>query len=205
MKQRLQLCKNLTATQCFQDIMREEGLRGLYRSYPLTVSMNIPFASCVVMCNENLKTIIRPWERQNSYLWYFLCAGIAGGTAGLLTNPLDVVKTRLQTQEVQPSCKRLRQMWENKKQIELKNEMKCCDQMGTHGGKGHHPDCHFSVRPSRYTDFRATVKYILKTEGPMAFTKGVFARMSINVPSTALSWGTYEFIKSFLIGKKDQD
>lgn len=99
-KQRLQLCKNLTARQCVKDIVREEGLRGLYRSYPITVSMNIPFASCVVCCNENLKTYFRPWERKHSYLWYFLCAGTAGGIAGLITNPLDVVKTRLQTQEV---------------------------------------------------------------------------------------------------------
>jgi len=79
-------------------------MRGLYRSYPLTVGMNIPFASVVVCCNENLKTFLKPWERQYSYLWYFLCAGIAGGVAGVMTNPLDVVKTRLQTQEVKPSC-----------------------------------------------------------------------------------------------------
>lgn len=77
----------------------------------------------------------------------------------------------------------------------------CCD-MGSKGGNAHHPDCRFQVRPSRYTDFRATVKYIYKTEGALAFTKGVLPRMSINVPSTALSWGTYEFIKSFLIQDK---
>ena len=95
MKQRLQLCKNLSVSQCFRNIIREEGLRGLYRSYPLTVAMNIPFTSIVICCNENLKTVVRPWERQYSYFWYFLCAGTAGGIAGLVTNPLDVIKTRL--------------------------------------------------------------------------------------------------------------
>jgi hypothetical protein len=73
--------------------------------------MNIPFASTVVCCNENIKTMIRPSERPHSYLWYFLCAGMAGGIAGLVTNPMDVVKTRLQIQEVQPSCIRLKDLW----------------------------------------------------------------------------------------------
>ena len=80
--------------------MREEGARGLYRSYPLTVMMNIPFMSVVVCVNENMKTYLKPWEQNNPHFWYFICAGTAGGVAGILTNPMDVVKTRLQTQEI---------------------------------------------------------------------------------------------------------
>jgi len=86
-------------------------------------------------------------------------------------------------------------MWENP----LKENNKCCE---APGGAGHNPDCHFKVRSLRYTDFRATVQYIYKNEGLLAFTKGVLPRMGINVPSTALSWGTYELIKSFLNSDK---
>ena len=43
-----------------------------------------------------------------------------------------------------------------------------------------------------------TARYVYKHEGLGAFTKGAIPRMAINVPSTALSWGTYEIIKSTL-------
>ena len=75
--------------------MKEDGFWGLYRSYPVTVLLNIPYSSVVVCVNENMKTWIKPWEKERPHFWYFLCAGIAGGAAGVITNPLDVVKTRL--------------------------------------------------------------------------------------------------------------
>lgn len=75
--------------------MDQDGIRGLYRSYPVTVVLNIPFMAVVVTANENFKTIFKPWERTNPHLWYFICAGLAGGLAAGITNPLDVVKTRL--------------------------------------------------------------------------------------------------------------
>lgn len=180
--------------------MQQEGIRGLYRSYPITVMMNIPFASAVITCNENLKTMVKPWEKQNSYFWYFFCAGISGGIAGFITNPLDVVKTRLQTQEIQPSCPKLRQLWEQE-MLRVKGinpgmsgtnlETSCCDMPEK-------SNCGFEVKHNQYSDFKSTMRYIYRNEGLLAFTKGVLPRMSINVPATALSWGTYEAIKSML-------
>ena len=119
-KQRLQLCQNLSTSQALKNMMQNEGISGLWRSYPVTVVLNIPFTAVVVCANENFKTLFKPWERQNPHLWYFICAGIAGGIAGMITNPLDVVKTRLQTQEITPSCSRLVKLW--KRELDLINQ-----------------------------------------------------------------------------------
>ena len=76
-------------------MIEKEGIAALYRSYPITVVMNIPFSMCFMVVNENLKTAVQPWKRRREHLWYFFCAGIAGGFAGMLTNPFDVIKTKL--------------------------------------------------------------------------------------------------------------
>jgi hypothetical protein len=76
--------------------------RALFRGYPTTVFMNIPYAATVVSTNETLKKVFdaegaraSPSHTMSVYL---LCGAASGAAAAALTNPLDVVKTRLQTQ-----------------------------------------------------------------------------------------------------------
>lgn len=150
--------------------------------------MNSPFASAVVCCNENLKTLTKPWDKQNPLMWYFMCAGISGGVAGLLTNPLDVIKTRLQTQHVKPTCNRLLGFYKNDPIQE---------------GCPPESECKFSMKKLRYRDILSTAKFIYQTEGLASFSKGMMPRLLINVPSTALSWGTYEVVKLMLGVQRD--
>lgn len=62
-------------------------------------------------------------------------------------------------------------------------------------------ECGFEVKQVRYHHFLQTIQLIYQREGAKAFIKGIAPRMCINIPSTALSWGTYELIKGFLTPK----
>ncbi|SCL92243.1 mitochondrial carrier protein, putative [Plasmodium berghei] len=82
---------------------------------------------------------------------YFVCAGIGGGIAAVATNPLDVIKTRIQTE--------------------------CIN--------------------SKSFNFFRIVSNIYYKEGCRSFFKGSMARMALCVPASAISWGTYETMKQF--------
>ena len=61
------------------------------------------------------------------------------------------------------------------------------------------------MRKVRYRDFLTSIKLIYQREGIKAFTRGVGPRMCINIPSTALSWGTYELMKTLLGANKKSE
>eukprot|EP00913_Durusdinium_trenchii_P016712 g15709.t1 len=104
-KQRMQLGIYRNVGDCMRSVLRREGVWGLYRSMPTTMAMNLPFGSILVASNESLKQIlgIRKSRQDTRALlpWHFLSAGLSGAIASACTQPLDVVKTRLQTQDLQ--------------------------------------------------------------------------------------------------------
>lgn len=65
------------------------------------------FAIDIINLIEKFKTEARKWEArpdgQMSLHIETLCGGVAGGLAGFLTTPLDVMKTLLQTQVKKPA------------------------------------------------------------------------------------------------------
>jgi solute carrier family 25 iron transporter 28/37 len=101
-KQRLQLGFHSGVWDAVRTIVQTQGMHGLYRSFPVALSMNIPFASINVAANESFKRSLNPSGEQHLHI-SLVCGALAGGVAGALTTPLDVVRTRIQTQNLHPS------------------------------------------------------------------------------------------------------
>jgi len=59
-KQRLQLGYYKGTTHAYKEILRVEGWRGLYRSFPTTVAMNVPYGAVMFASNESLKKFLNP-------------------------------------------------------------------------------------------------------------------------------------------------
>jgi solute carrier family 25 iron transporter 28/37 len=101
-KQRMQLGNFSTVRHCFFEITRREGVAALFRSMPTTLIMNLPFGSVLVGANETIKDYMgleHVSDRRTVLPLHFFSAGLSGALAALVTQPLDVVKTRLQTQD----------------------------------------------------------------------------------------------------------
>eukprot|EP00210_Caulerpa_lentillifera_P009020 g8609.t1 len=105
-KQRLQIVNSpyKGVLDCLLRVSREEGLHAFYRSYKTTLMMNVPFMSVQVSVYESCKILMGAQE--NDTLPIQLSAGgIAGAMAAAISTPLDVVKTRLQTEGVTSNTK----------------------------------------------------------------------------------------------------
>ncbi|KAJ3247229.1 Fe(2+) transporter [Chytriomyces hyalinus] len=81
---------------CASHILKTEGLRAFYVSYPTTLLMNIPFHMIHFSSYEYVKKSLNPTGEYDPKS-HCVAGGLAGGMAAALTTPLDVVKTVLQT------------------------------------------------------------------------------------------------------------
>lgn len=69
--------------------------------------------------------------------------------------------------------------------------------------KNQNVSCVFEEKQIHYRSIFETVSHIYRNEGIFAFSRGVSARIMLNTPSTAISWGTYEIMKVLLCGKSN--
>mmetsp|Transcript_12638 Transcript_12638/g.27327 ORF Transcript_12638/g.27327 Transcript_12638/m.27327 type:complete len:392 (-) Transcript_12638:604-1779(-) len=98
-KQRLQTGEFKGAVAAIRSILAKEGLRGLYAGYGAFMLRDLPFDAIEFVAYEQLK---RAWsaynKRELNPAETSLIGAFAGGFTGIVTTPLDVLKTRLMTQ-----------------------------------------------------------------------------------------------------------
>lgn len=99
-KQRVQMFRSpyTGCLDCLASVLRTEGWRALYRAYGTQLSMNIPFHMVHFSAYELGQDLLNA-ERAYAPMSHVLSGAVAGGCAAACTNPLDVCKTLLNTQE----------------------------------------------------------------------------------------------------------
>lgn len=87
-------------------IVRQEGFSALFYGYKATIFRDLPFSALQFAFYEQGQVWARQWKKSRDigFSLELLTGGAAGGLAGVITCPLDVVKTRIQTQ-IHPAAK----------------------------------------------------------------------------------------------------
>lgn len=214
-KQRIQLYDSSYngCRDCVHRVVREEGVRALYRSYATQLLMNVPFGAAYFTTYEATQDALNP-QREYRPLTHILSGAVSGGFAAGITTPLDVCKTVLNTASSQgrPPCK-------------LSASHTFCDPYiatRTDATRPHEPIQHSvglthaerappssnryahtstsaHTRPvqirTHVVGLRQACAHVYATYGSAGFFRGAQARIVSQMPATAISWSVYEFFK----------
>ncbi|KAL2825305.1 mitochondrial carrier domain-containing protein [Aspergillus cavernicola] len=82
-------------------IVRQEGFSALFHGYKATIFRDLPFSALQFAFYEQEQRLAKEWvgSRDIGLGLEVLTAATAGGMAGVITCPMDVLKTRIQTQQ----------------------------------------------------------------------------------------------------------
>lgn len=87
--------------QAFQLVMREEGIRGLWKGHNSGQLLSIMFGLTQFYCYEEFIMLSKRYEllTNNKLLNNFICGGAAGAVAIVTTSPINVIRTRIIAQD----------------------------------------------------------------------------------------------------------
>ena len=78
-------------------IYHQYGLRKIYRGYVITLARDVVAFSAWFGCYETLKHNTCPKDRAPSMLWLMLLGAVTGEICWILSYPIDIVKTKIQS------------------------------------------------------------------------------------------------------------
>jgi len=167
------------------DILKKQGIRGLYRGYTASMLVYVPSSSVwwgtyASVRKEALRLISQydiGWLQQREMLVYGFCGVLAGCTAAVVTNPMDVVKTRLQV---------------------LAHITSHSPQLGASQQES---------APASRSSYKIwpTARQLVREEGWGALKRGITARMLSMTPVSFLMTMTYEQAKRLSVKQGVED
>ncbi|KAK5070603.1 hypothetical protein LTR64_000276 [Lithohypha guttulata] len=152
-------------------IARVEGVPALYSGYKATIIRDLPFSAFQFALYEQFRRVAvqSTGSHDLGFGWEVTTAVSAGGIAGAVTCPLDVVKTRIQTQITPDSHEQSSQPAKLEKVVSVVKEQK----RHIHSGPRTVP----TTVPTLDTSSILTgLKMIYKTEGVGGWFRGVGPR-----------------------------
>lgn len=156
-----------SAATIARDLLASEGPRAFFKGYGLTLAVFGPYSMFYFMAYERLRSIaatISPHKSGAPGVPSTPAVAVAAATAaaigGAITTPLDVVKTRWQTQGDRAI-------------------------VATHTGV-----------KTTYTSAFDAVRSIAREEGVRGFLRGTSARVLWIMPGKAITMATFEFLKA---------
>ncbi|KAI9273749.1 mitochondrial carrier domain-containing protein [Sporodiniella umbellata] len=100
-KSQLQICNHFTTLSLIQHMAQQDGLKGFYRGYWITLGVFVPHSVAYFVVYEYLKS----FYTEPTLIVYVICAATASAIGIMVSTPLDIVKTRWQVSS-QEQCYR---------------------------------------------------------------------------------------------------
>lgn len=225
LKQRLQLGLHSNMSSALKYIMSDSaGLGVLYRSFPITLLTNLPYGGVMVSVNEQLKHHLHLNNKNMTDIQINLLSGsIAGAIASFVTTPLDVVKTKLQTNVNFTRVTEFPHLHNTQQQSKIKTATGIPPFASSTAAAQHQLGAAFvhtnaenqceyieqlrrsSINPPKKNLTASSVfRAIFKEEGLQGFFRGSVPRVVSHAPAVAISWTTYEYAKKVLLDAYEQ-
>ncbi|KAL3675892.1 hypothetical protein R1sor_025840 [Riccia sorocarpa] len=176
------LFQGLVVVGSLGHIKKEEGFRSFYRGNGVSVLRIVPYAGFQFMAYEQYRRWMLEYHpAANGPLVELAAGGLAGGSAVLLTYPLDLARTRLAYQASDVVRR----------------------QMQVQGNKGFELDTRITEYHIKGTipPFKGTFDGLIKVMETQGWRQ-LFAGMSLNymklIPSVAIGFTVYDGMKSWL-------